>query len=77
MKPINIRLDKLLSLWYNLSSSCAKVLSIKLFRKGKNMKEKEIEKLSYYESFLAELLLELAESPYAILKKYMRNMPIS
>ncbi len=68
MKPINIRLDKLLSLWYNLSSSCAKVLSIKLFRKGKNMKEKEIEKLSYYESFLAELLLELAESPYAMLK---------
>ena len=68
MKPINIRLDKLAPLWYNLSSSCAKVLSIKLFRKGKNMKEKEIEKLSYYESFLAELLLELAESPYAILK---------
>lgn len=74
MKPINIRLDKLLSLWYNLSSSCAKVLSIKLFRKGKNMKEKEIEKLSYYESFLAELLLELAESPYAMLKKvYEKN----
>lgn len=29
----------------------------------------EKEKLSYYESFLSELLLELAESPYAILKK--------
>lgn len=27
------------------------------------------EKSSYYESFLSELLLELAESPYAILKK--------
>lgn len=33
------------------------------------MKEIEIEKLSYYESFLSELLLELAESPYAMLKK--------
>lgn len=39
-------------------------ISIKLFRKGKNMNEKE-----YFESFLSELLLELAESPYAILKK--------
>lgn len=68
VKPRYIPLDKLTSLCYNVSSSCAKVLSIKLFRKGKNMKEKEIEKLSYCESFLAELLLELAESPYAMLK---------
>lgn len=29
----------------------------------------EKEKSTYYESFLSELLLELAESPYAILKK--------
>ena len=37
-----------------------------------NEKEKssyEKEKSSYYESYLAELLLELAESPYAMLKK--------
>lgn len=34
----------------------------------------EKEKTSYYESFLSELLLELAESPYAILKKvYEQN----
>ena len=61
-----IPLDKLASLLYNVSSSCAKVLSIKLFRKGKNMNK---EKSTYYESFLSELLLELAESPYAMLKK--------
>lgn len=60
-----IPLDKLASLLYNVSSSCAKVLSIKLFRKGKNMNK---EKSTYYESFLSELLLELAESPYAMLK---------
>lgn len=34
----------------------------------------EKEKSTYYESFLSELLLELAESPYAILKKvYEQN----
>lgn len=67
-----IPLDKLASLLYNVSSSCAKVLSIKLFRKGKNMNEKE--KSTYYESFLSELLLELAESPYAMLKAvYEKN----
>lgn len=37
-----------------------------VFRKEKNMNEKE--KSTYYESFLSELLLELAESPYAMLK---------
>lgn len=67
-----IPLDKLASLLYNVSSSCAKVLSIKLFRKGKNMNK---EKSTYYESFLSELLLELAESPYAMLKAvYEKNL---
>lgn len=33
----------------------------------------EKEKSSYYESFLAELLLELADSPYAMLKKVYEN----